>query len=46
MPRQPKGLKGIEVKDHNGPENVNYFKPRCDTELVVIENSSMFKNNG
>ena len=28
-------LKGIEIKEHNGPDSVNYFKPWCDTELVV-----------
>ena len=37
MPREPKGLEGIQIKKHNGADNVNYFKPRCDTELVVNE---------
>ena len=38
MPIKPEGLKGIKVKEHNGPDSVNYFKPQCDTELVVSEN--------
>ena len=37
MPREPKGLEGNEVKEHNGVDSVNYFKPWCDTELVVSE---------
>ena len=38
MAREPEGLKGIEVKEHNEPDSVNYFKPRCETELAVNEN--------
>ena len=33
----PKSLR-VEVKEHNGADSVKYFKPQCDTELVVSEN--------
>ena len=36
--QKPEGLEGIEVKEHNIPGSVNYFKPWCDTELVDCEN--------
>ena len=32
------GPNGSEVKEYMGPDSVNYFKSRCDIELVVIEN--------
>ena len=38
MPREPEGLEDIEVKENNGPDSVNYFKSRCDTEVVASEN--------
>ena len=38
MPREHEGLEDIEVKEHNGPDSVNYFKPQCNTEMVASEN--------
>ena len=37
MHREPKGIEGIEVEEHNGPDSVNYLKPRSDTEPDVSE---------
>ena len=38
MPRASVVREGIEFKEQNGPDSVNYFKPWYDTKLVVSQN--------
>ena len=43
MPRETKGLKGIEVKEHNGSNLHPNEKQPCRVNCVLLKNNPLLK---